>query len=221
MSQKTDTPSSLSAPKLEVHQGLWKWLCLVGMVAAAILVVTVWREPLNRGLELLRQMGPVPFYGVVALCLSFGVPAAPFLLVCGATFSFWTNLAGWTVAFAVSLAFTYFFANRLFKAQLDQFLQKKAGSLNHLIRQNTVAAVVLARLTPGFPYMLQNCFLAPICPSFTVFMFASLPPLICVAMLYTSIGGGLVHTNVTLLVLPAAVLVLMLLAVRHFIRKRK
>jgi len=198
----------------------WKGICLVIILGIIATFVTVGREPLKQFIDGLRHMGPIPFFTVLSICISFGLPPTPFLLVAGATFSFWTNITGLTFAFGISLTANYFFANRLFKTQFEHFLEQKASSLNHLIRQNTVIAVVIVRLTPGFPYILQNCLLASLCSNFALFFLGSLPPLLFIAMLYTAIGSGLVHANITLLVFPALALLGVFLAMRYCVLRK-
>jgi uncharacterized membrane protein YdjX (TVP38/TMEM64 family) len=194
--------------------------CLAGLVAVAGLFVTVGREPLNQFLNQLRQWGALPFYVVFALSISFGVPPTPFLLVAGAAFDFGTNLIGIPISYACSLTIAYSYAQRLFKKQLDQFVSSKAPYLSGLLRSNPLTTTVLVRLTPGFPYVLQNCLLVTICRSYGEFLLPSLPPLVLLAMLFASLSKTLLAGKYGLLMLLIFVLGAVIVAFRHLVRGR-
>jgi uncharacterized membrane protein YdjX (TVP38/TMEM64 family) len=194
--------------------------CLAGLAVVAVIFLTVGREPLNHFLNQLRQWGAVPFYVVFALSISFGAPPTPFLLAAGGAFDFGTNLIGIPISYACSLTIAYVYAQRLFKRQLEQFLSAKAPHLAGLLRDNPVITTLLVRLTPGFPYVLQNCLLVTTCRSFFGFLLPSLPPLVFLAMLYASLSKSLMAGKYGLLVLLACVLGVVILAFRHFTRQR-
>lgn len=199
--------------------GMWRIACLVGLVVVAGLFLTVGREPLNHFLDQLRQWGAVPFYAVFALTISFGVPPTPFLLAAGAAFDFGTNLIGIPIAYACSLTIAYAYARSLFKRQLEQFLTTRAPYLAGLLRNNPVITTLLVRLTPGFPYVLQNCLLVTTCRSFLGFLLPSLPPLVFLAMLYASLSKSLMAGKYGVLVLLLFVLGAVIVAFRRITQR--
>lgn len=194
--------------------------CLAGLAAVVVICLTVGREPLNHFLNSLRQWGAVPFYAVFALAISFGVPPTPFLLAAGAAFDSGTNLIGITIAYACSLTIAHAYAQRLFKRQLEQFITTKAPYLAGLLRNNPMTTTLLVRLTPGFPYVLQNCLLVTTCRSYGGFLWPSLPPLVLLAMLYASLGRTLMAGKYGLLVVLLIILGAVLVAFRHVARSR-
>ena len=127
--------------------------------------------------------------------MSFGAPASPFLFTAGAAFSFAENMLGLLCGFTVSLLISHFWANRLFRRQLERFLAAKAPPWAAAVLQKPALAIILVRMTPGVPYVVQNCFLAPICPSRTLFLVCSLPPLMIMAVLLLKLGAGFMAGN--------------------------
>ncbi len=203
-----------------IKPGTWRIVCLAGLALVVVFFFTLGREPLNVFLHQLRQWGPVPFYAAFALCISFGVPPTPFLLAAGAAFDLRANLIGCSVAYVCSLSIAYTYAYRLFKRQLEEFITGKAPFLARLLQDNPVTATLLVRLTPGFPYVLQNCLLVTICRSFPGFLLPSLPPLIGLGLLYASLGQSLVAGKYGLLLVLLLLLCGVLLAFRQCARQR-
>jgi uncharacterized membrane protein YdjX (TVP38/TMEM64 family) len=197
----------------------WRMACLVVLAVVTVIFLTVGREPLNHFLNQLRQWGPVPFYMVFALSISLGVPPTPFLLAAGGAFDFNTNLIGIPISYACSLTIAYAYAQRLFKRQLEQFISAKAPHLAGLLRDNPRTTTLLVRLTPGFPYVLQNCLLVTTCRSFWGFLLPSLPPLVFLAMLYASMSKSLLAGKYGLLAVLLFVLGAVILAFRHVARR--
>ncbi len=198
----------------------WKWLCLAALAAVAAYFLTFGRQPLNHFLEQLRQWGPVPFYAVFALLISLGVPPTPFLLMAGAAYDLGTNALGLSLAYAVSLGFSFFYASRLFRRPLQTFLAAKAPLVAGVLGENPVLSTVLIRLTPGFPYVLQNCLLASTCPSFVTFFFPSLPAVLAMAMLFVGLGRSLLAGNYAWVGLLLVILGGVLLIFRYIARHR-
>jgi uncharacterized membrane protein YdjX (TVP38/TMEM64 family) len=202
------------------RSGAWKLVVLAGLVLVVIGCFTLGRGPLNQFLEQLRHWGPVLFFGIFALCISFGVPPTPFLLVAGATFDLATNSLGLFIGYAVSLAVAYAYAHRLFQRQLAEFLERKVPVVAGLLQESPVLATVLVRLTPGFPYVLQNCLVVGVCRSFRSYLLASLPPLVLLAILYTQLGKGLLAGNVRLIALALFALLCVAAGFRLLARRR-
>jgi uncharacterized membrane protein YdjX (TVP38/TMEM64 family) len=193
---------------------------VAGLLVVLIYFLTFGREPLNQFLAHVRQVGPVAFYLVFAIGISAGIPPTPFLLMAGATFDVTTNSVGLTASFAFSLADSFFYANRLFKRQLGDFMQQKAPVISGILQANPIAATILVRLTPGFPYVLQNCFLVTVSRSFAAFFLASLPPVLAMATLYTLMGKNLMGGNYRLLILVGFILAAVILVMRFITQRR-
>jgi len=198
----------------------WQWLALIAALGLAVFFLTAGRGFFETFLDHLRALGPVPFFAIFAVCVSFGVPPTPFLLAAGAAFGAWTNLLGFTISYTVSLVIAYTWARPLFKSRLDAFIEKKSPLLAGVLRENTAMAILLARLTPGFPYVLQNCLLASLCRSLKPFILISLPPMVAYAMLYASLGKSLAARNYGLLAFFAAALVGVAVVIRFTLRRR-
>ena len=207
--------SELAARKRRLH--------LAGLAALAVVVLfflTAGREPLNHFLDRLRQWGPVPFYAVFAVLVSFGVPPTPFLLAAGAAFEFPTNLLALPLAYAASLGLTFPLATRLFRRQLEALLAAKTPAVAGLLKESPTLSTLLVRCTPGFPYVLQNCLLVSTGQPFGTFFLASLPPLVLFGVLYLAIGRSLLAGRFGLLGLVVFALVGVILAFRHLARRR-
>jgi uncharacterized membrane protein YdjX (TVP38/TMEM64 family) len=198
----------------------WQWLALAAVLGLAVFFLTFGRELLANGLGQLRAWGPMPFFAVFALCISFGAPPTPFLLAAGAAFGPWTNLLGFSLSYAISLGIAFTWARPLFKSRLEAFLAKKSPVLEGALRENGAMAILLVRLTPGFPYVLQNCLLAAVSRSIKPFIFISLPPLVGYAMLYASLGRSLAARHFGLLGFLVAALAGVAVMIRFFLRRR-
>jgi uncharacterized membrane protein YdjX (TVP38/TMEM64 family) len=193
---------------------------VAGLLLILIYFLTFGREPLNNFLAQVREVGPVAFFLVFAIGISAGIPATPFLFMAGATFDVLTNIIGLSACFAFSLAISFFYANRLFKRQLGDFMQQKAPVISGILQANPIAATILVRLTPGFPYVLQYCFLVTVSRSFAAFFLASLPPVLAMATLYTLMGKNLMGGNYRLLILVGFILAAVILVMRFITQRR-
>jgi uncharacterized membrane protein YdjX (TVP38/TMEM64 family) len=207
--------SDLEAPKRRLH--------LAGLAALAVVVLfflTVGREPLNHFLDRLRQWGPVPFYAVFAVLVSFGVPPTPFLLAAGAAFDLPTNLLALPLAYGASLGLSFPLASRLFRRQLGAFLAAKAPVVAGLLKESPALSIILVRCTPGFPYVLQNCLLVSTGQRFATFFLVSLPPLLLFGLIYLAIGKSLLAGKYGLLGVVVFLLFSVLLVFRLLARRR-
>ncbi len=187
-------------------QTLLRVLVLVGLAATFIYGLTVGKEPLARLLDRLREAGPLACYSVFAVAISVGIPPTPFLLAAGAAFSLGANLAGVLTSYAVSLVISYLYGNRLFKGTLSGWLRHRAPQVTAFFQDSPRLTTVCVRLFPGFPYVLQNCFLSGICPSFRAYFLVSLPPVVASAWLYVLVGRNVFSGNYGLAALLAAAL---------------
>jgi uncharacterized membrane protein YdjX (TVP38/TMEM64 family) len=167
---------------------LLKLAFLGGLLLVGLFFLTRGRAPLDQFLQQLRVWGPLPFYAAFALGISFGVPPTAFLLVAGSAFEWPANLLGLAAAYTASLLLSYFWVSRLFQAYLDRFLSRQAPWVGGLLRRNPIVTTALVRLTPGFPYVLQNCLLVPVCRRPVLFLVASLPPVLAAAVLFMSVA---------------------------------
>ncbi len=202
----------------------WSQLWRLGILALLVLILgyflTLGREPLNHALVQLREWGAIPFYIVFAITISVGVPPSPFLLAAGAIFDLSTNVLGLSLAYAFSLSVSFFYASRLFKRQLGNFMAQKTPLLAGVLQESPAAATLLVRLTPGFPYVLQNCLLVTIARSFTGFVFVSLPPLVLISVLFSLLGKNLVSGNYLLLFFFAFMFLGIMFVARYVVRRR-
>ena len=205
----------------ERQKAVWRLATLAALAVVAMGCLTIGREPLLRVLGRLREIGPIPFYGVFALAIAVGVPPSPFLLAAGAAFDLTTNFVGLVFAFSVSLVISYAYANRLFKEPLQRFLDRKAPMLAGCLQERPRTATVLVRLVPGFPYVLQNCLLAAVCRSFAAYFLVSLPPVLFMASLLVLAGRNLLAGNMRSLAVVLAGLFVCGLAGRLFLAARK
>jgi uncharacterized membrane protein YdjX (TVP38/TMEM64 family) len=193
---------------------------LVGLMAVVVFFLTAGRGPLDHFLACLRQWGPLPFYSVFAVLVSFGVPPTPFLLAAGGAFDLPANLVALPLAYAASLGIAFPLATRLFRRQVEALLAAKAPAVGSLLKDSPTLSTILVRCTPGFPYVLQNCLLVSTGQPFGTFFLASLPPLVLFGVLYLAIGKSLLAGRYGLLGLVVFVLVAVILVFRHLARRR-
>lgn len=182
------------------REKFWRFVVMILICGTVVGVLAAGRSQVELLLQELRSLGPALFFTVFALVISFGVPPTPFLLTAGAAFSPKINVVGFVIGYTISLAIAYGFASRLFKARLDSFMEGKFPFLAATLQKNAVITTLVVRLTPGFPYVLQNCFLVSICRNFPAFLLVSLPPLLFMSFIFAYAGKSLIEGRYPVLV---------------------
>lgn len=151
-----------------------KWT--FGVVALGGLLYLLWSIWDHDALmEWLETAHPLPFFVLMALLPTFGLPITPFFIVAGAAFEGWLAATGSAISLGLSLGLCYLLARPMrpwlesllgrFGYKLPDFRSRSTGTFRFLLA---------VKLAPGIPASLKNYGLAvsgiPFLPYFVVSM---------------------------------------------------
>lgn len=134
---------------------------LAGMaLGLAVLAGIDVRGLINHGLDYIKQAGPVVFFSAMAICPGFGVPALTFDLTVGSAFSPSLGMP-WVVALSllalsVNFILTYCLARWILRPILQRLIDMLGYRLPAAEGSDATDLLVILRLMPGVPYMVQN-----------------------------------------------------------------
>ena len=115
---------------------------------------------LDQGLALIRNAGPVAFFGSMALLPSFGVPLSPFSLTAGSVFAPTLGMPLVIVLALTAITFnimlSYYLARRAFRPLLEKLMVRLGYKLPEVAAGDATDLIILLRVTPGVPFPVQN-----------------------------------------------------------------
>jgi len=140
----------------------------VGLLAVVILlrvmsvqeIVALLRNGIDRVKDWSKTVGPLPFFGAMALLPAAGFPISVFSLSAGVFMGPQIGL-GWTVAGAllslgINMALTYWLARYALRPLLEGVIRKLGYALPQVAQENYLGLTVFLRVTPGPPFFVQN-----------------------------------------------------------------
>ncbi|HWA27679.1 MAG TPA: VTT domain-containing protein [Lacunisphaera sp.] len=137
----------------------------VAVVVLAVAAVLVARGLdlkglMARGQELIRDAGPVVFFGAMAVLPAFGAPLSPFSLTAGSVFGPSLGMP-LVIAFALvavffNIMFSYLLARRAFRPLLESLVVRLGYKLPEVAAGDVTDLIILVRVTPGVPFPIQN-----------------------------------------------------------------
>lgn len=160
----TETPSppkKLPFAKLAIAAVV---LLALGVVALQIIGwQTAWegtRRVFSTLLGIVADAGPAAFFTAMALLPAVGAPMAPFAMTAGAVFreqlGFPLLVLLGIVAITINLSLTYWLACRWLRPFLTRTLARFGYALPQVESGDMTDLIVLLRVTPGFPFFVQN-----------------------------------------------------------------
>ncbi|MDP1580007.1 MAG: VTT domain-containing protein [Candidatus Didemnitutus sp.] len=205
-------------------------LGLLGLLLVAGVVVRGWdwRGMIDSGLEHLRAAGPVTFFGAMAILPAAGFPMAAFLFVAvplfGPVFGTTTTVLLALGAATVNFCLAYAMARRGLRPLLKALLERLGYRVPLVEDGDATDLVILLRVTPGVPYVVQNYLAGLAEVPFGRYVLVSVVigwPLIAVYLLF---GDAILHGKGQLAWLAgsglAALLTLAHLVRRHYEKRR-
>ena len=202
-------------------------LAVAGVVLAviAVLVVRGVDVPalINRGMDLIRRVGPVAFFLAMAVLPTVAVPFSLFTIPAGEAFApqlgLGTVIAIALVVLAVNLALSYWVARYALRPVHTRLLLRYGYTVPRVTPDNALAVTLVMRLTPGPPYVVQ-CYVLGIAEvPFGLYMIASW---LCQApwvVGFIVLGQGLLNGNFIVAAKGLGVLVVLVVAVQ-WLRKK-
>jgi uncharacterized membrane protein YdjX (TVP38/TMEM64 family) len=214
-------------------------LAIAGLVVVAMLafliqlvgwrvVYDVARRWVEEGSNWVVSAGPAVYFGAMALLPAAGVPMAPFALAAGPLFGeglgFPLIMTLGILALTTNLTGTYWLARRGLRPLLTRLLERFGYRIPQVAREDITDLIVLLRVTPGFPFFVQNYLLGLVDAPFFRYLLISCAiqwPINCGFMLFgdaLSTGRGKVVLTSVLLI--AALTVATQLLRKHLAKKK-
>jgi uncharacterized membrane protein YdjX (TVP38/TMEM64 family) len=106
----------------------------------------------------IRDAGPLPLFGAMAILPAFGMPLTPFFILAGATFGVARGLLGSGVALALNLALCYWIARSGMRPRLVSLLRRFSYELPDFEEKDkgAVRFTLAVKLAPGVPGFAKN-----------------------------------------------------------------
>jgi len=205
-------------------------LAVAGGVAGILLLRGVdLRALIETTVEFVRELGPWTFFGAMALLPSFGVPLSTFTLTAGPVF---VPTMGWPgvlvatwAAMAANIAITYVGARWLARPWLEKLVLHFGYNWPKVRAENHWDLTILARVTPGPPFVLQSVMLGLAQINFRIYMIGSVLISAVYGTVFVVFGEALLAGKGKMIVLGisamAALSVGAHLLQRHLNRKKK
>ncbi|MBT5901704.1 MAG: VTT domain-containing protein [Opitutaceae bacterium] len=157
--------SSVEDPKS--RKGLIIKLAVLGVVGVVVGGLVLrgldLRGIIEQGLALVRDAGPVAFFCGMAVLPAVGFPLSPFTLTAGSVFA---PTLGWPLviaatwaALAVNVSITYVIARWIARPGLEKLTVRLGYKWPEVHEDNYWDITLLARVTPGPPFVLQGIIL--------------------------------------------------------------
>jgi len=202
-----------------------RWL-LAGLVAGALIgggVALVWlrtqgHDPghvLQGVLARVRQMGPAAFFTMMALLPAAGVPVTFFNVTAGSVFAPVLGLplvmTLVVTSLGVNLVLTYAVGRWLLRPWVERLVAWFDFEIPVVATEDQPAAIVVLRLIPGPPFMVQNYLLGMAGFKFWIYLGASWIMAVLDAGIYVLFGTALMEASGRLAIGAVALLVALVL----------
>ncbi len=171
-----------------------KLVAAVALVAAVFLLFPVgeWFEAAARWAEGLGPVGLVIFAAIYAVATVLMIPGSALTLIGGAAFGFALGTASVWLGATVGLGLAFLVARRFARDRVASWLEGRPGfqAIDRAVTAEGWKIVLLTRLTPVFPFSLQNYAYGLAGVSFLEYLIASAVGILPGTMLYVYIASG-------------------------------
>jgi len=180
------------------------------------------RAIIERGMALIRDLGPVAFFVAMAILPGLGVPVMPFHLTAGSAFGEKLGMplvvALAVGAVTVNLIITFALARRALRPLLQKLMTRLGYKLPAMEAGDLTDLTIVLRVTPGTPFFVQNYLLGLAGVPFGKYLIVSC----IVTWIYTAafvlFGDALLHGKGQMAMLAGSLLVVAVV-VTHWARK--
>jgi uncharacterized membrane protein YdjX (TVP38/TMEM64 family) len=214
----------------EIRPAWWKVLAFAAVVCA--LLAIAYLSPLRAYLGRLREvsdqiralgwLGPLATVLGVGVLVALGFPRLLFCVIAGMAFGFWSGLL-WTQLGTLLGNYAVFLAIHLLRPDWAKRRLSARKGLQALLREESVAGVILARQVP-LPGVLLNAACALFCVRHRGFLIGTFLGQLPEAVPCTLIGAGALKESygksTALIGLAVAVAVALWMGLRWFLRRR-
>lgn len=140
-----------------------RWVAIAAIAAALFLLlrslpVDQWFDLLQTWVRQLGFWGPVIFAAVYAVAATLFLPAAALTLIAGAVFGLGTGVVTVWIGATLAVALSFLLARYLARARVERMAQNnpKFGAIDKALGKDGWKIVALLRLSPVFPFNVQN-----------------------------------------------------------------
>ncbi len=183
---------------------------------------------MNRGLGWVRGVGPVTFFGLMAVLPGLGCPLTIFTLSAGPVFGPVMGLpmviALASLSLAINLSLTYWLARWALRPWVERLCNWLGYRLPVVPPEDHLGLVILVRVTPGSPFVLQNYLLGISGISFGIYFLISWVVSTLYACAFILFGNALIEGKGKLVLVAVSLLVALTVAVKlvrkHYAKRK-
>ena len=154
-------------PAKKPNKAFWVKLAVLAVLAGAgglaLLRGIDLRSWMEWGLSLVRDAGPLAFFGGMAVLPAVGFPLSPFTLTAGSVFAptlgWGVVLAATWLALSINVMITYVIARWLARPLLEKLVLRMGYDWPQVKPADYMTVTLLVRMTPGPPFVLQSVIL--------------------------------------------------------------
>lgn len=156
------------------------------------------RPWIERGLGLIRGLGPAPFFAAMTVLPAFGCPLTAFTLTAGPVFARELGMPAVVAlslaSIAANLALSYWVSRYALRPTIGRLLRWLGyNPPPRVTPENRLGVLVLVRVAPGPPYALQNFVLGIVEVPFRLYMGVSWVIVSAYSTAFILFGDALVH----------------------------
>lgn len=148
-------------------------------------------------IQALDQLPPLLFFSIMSIAPALGAPVSPFFII-SPGYGLGLALIGSIMAMTLNMALSYWLARSLFRPFIEKLIEKASYEIPQFSDKNQMRMAIIIRLTPGFPFCLQNYILGLSGMSFPIYLFISCllnwPITIAFTMMGSSLFSGKIGT---------------------------
>jgi uncharacterized membrane protein YdjX (TVP38/TMEM64 family) len=199
-------------------------VAVAGAVGAVLVLRGVdYRTAEERGVAVIRSVGPWAFFAGCAVLPAFAAPLSIFTITAGEVFAPMMTLGGviaaTMAAIAVNLALTYWLARYALRPLLSRIAERYDYKIPRVTRENALSVAIAIRLTPGPPFFMQGYLLGLAEVPFRTYMVVSWICILPWAVGAIVLGKGIFNGNFKLALWGMGLIVVATVAIQA-IRKR-
>jgi uncharacterized membrane protein YdjX (TVP38/TMEM64 family) len=199
-------------------------VAVAGAVGAVLVLRGVdYRAAEERGVAVIRSVGPWAFFAGCAVLPAFAAPLSIFTITAGEVFAPMMTLGGviaaTMAAIAVNLALTYWLARYALRPLLSRIAERYDYKIPRVTRENALSVALAIRLTPGPPFFMQGYLLGLAEVPFRTYMVVSWICILPWAVGAIVLGKGIFNGNFKLALWGMGLIVVATVAIQA-IRKR-
>ncbi|MCC5831121.1 MAG: TVP38/TMEM64 family protein [Phycisphaeraceae bacterium] len=142
---------------------LFRPIRIVGLAALVLMLWLLWSNWNHAAfLEWKRQVGPLPFFGAMAILPAIGFPVTPFFVIAGATFGAKVGMIGSMAALLINFTLCYWITQGGLRRKISALPSRYRLGLPNFEkrRDRALRFVLLVKFAPGVPAFVKNYILS-------------------------------------------------------------